>query len=72
MPIISLFSNSEIGYPSTPGLKWNDVTFPSWVDANKKFPLKPQLKSVTPIVQKSIITANGFVKWGFQTEMVES
>ena len=55
-----------------PGSKWKAETFPSWLDEKRIFPLNPQLRSVTPIILKSIISANGFSSCGFQTEIVES
>lgn len=36
------------------------------------FPLKPQLRSVTPIMLMSMTMPNGFASYGFQIETVES
>ena len=48
------------------------MTFPSVLLASKMFPLKPQDRSVIPIVNASIIMARGLAIDGFQTVMVLS
>ena len=48
------------------------MTLPSVLLANRMFPLKPQDKSVMPIVKASITMASGLAMDGFQTVIVLS
>ena len=66
------FSGSVSGLPSKPGLKWIAMTFPSVELASRMLPLKPQDRSVMPIVKASIRMASGFDMPGFQTVIVLS
>ena len=66
------FSGSVSGLPSRPGLKWIAMTFPSVELASSILPLKPQDRSVIPIVKASIRMASGFDMPGFQTVIVLS
>ena len=45
---------------------------PSVELASRMFPLKPQLRSVTPILNVSIRIVSGFWSYGFQIVMVDS
>lgn len=70
--MIICLSNSLSGDPSTPGLKWAQKIYPSFELANSMLPLKPHVRSVTPILNMSRITANGLFMNGFQRDIVES
>ncbi len=67
-----LFSVSGRQVPKSPGLKWIAITLPSVLLARSIFPLKPQLRSVMPMVKASMIIARGLLKLGFQTVIVDS
>ena len=69
---ISRFSASVHGIPNSRGLKCIARTFPSVELASKMFPLKPQLRSVIPIMKASIKIAIGFFNYGFHTVIVDS
>lgn len=66
------FSASVRGVPRRLGLKWIAITLPSVLLANRMLPLKPQLRSVIPIMKASIKMARGLAIEGFQTVMVDS
>ena len=66
------FSDSVSYVPSNPGLKCMASTLPSVLLASRIFPLKPQLRSVMPMVKASMRMASGFARSGFQTVIVDS
>ena len=70
--IIILFSASLQGAPRRPGWNWRITTSPSVELASKILPLKPQLRSVMPALNKSIMITSGFGSWGFQIVIVDS